>query len=366
VAASYGNAGQCDYAMANETIAQVGSAVAATRTGCQAIAIDWGPWRGGMVTPALASRFTDAGVALIGPAAGGGAFASALAVGGGPRVVIVAGGPGRSPAAALPAPLPDGHQLMPAEVLVRQPDYPQLADHAITGTPVLPMALVLDWLTGAARAWGTPGEDQPVVLRDVRVLEKAMLPDLAGTGHLLTITGTRDASGDVIAEVRDDTGRARYLARITAHPAAGKPPPAPQELRPAAPGSHYDGGTLFHGRRFQALAKVTGVGLRGARGTVAGLKALDWPGDGWQADPAALDGALQLALVWADRALGGSALPMAAGEVRVHYRGPLPGQADCAVLAVPSAGEHAQCHVTLTRDGEVLAEFRDLELVPRP
>ena len=65
VAARLGNVGQCDYAMANEVLGRVAAAEARRRQGCVVRVIDWGPWEGGMVTPALSSFFRGRGVPLI-------------------------------------------------------------------------------------------------------------------------------------------------------------------------------------------------------------------------------------------------------------------------------------------------------------
>ncbi|MFO0659214.1 MAG: hypothetical protein U0165_05205 [Polyangiaceae bacterium] len=42
-----------------------------------------------------------------------------------------------------------------------------------------------------------------------------------------------------------------------------------------------------------------------------------WEGT-WRTDPAAFDGALQLALLWADRVLCGATLPMSISELRLY------------------------------------------------
>lgn len=65
VAAVFGNAGQSDYAMANEVLQQVASAEQARRPDCLVRCVAWGPWQGGMVTPSLAAHFGRAGVPLI-------------------------------------------------------------------------------------------------------------------------------------------------------------------------------------------------------------------------------------------------------------------------------------------------------------
>jgi KR domain-containing protein len=66
VAGRFGNSGQAAYAMANEVL----SAVAAGERGrrgprCLVRSLAWGPWAGGMVTPALGRLFEKAGVRLL-------------------------------------------------------------------------------------------------------------------------------------------------------------------------------------------------------------------------------------------------------------------------------------------------------------
>jgi len=92
VAARGGNSGQADYAMANEVLNKVAAAEARRRTGCRVVAIGWGPWDGGMVTPALRSHFQARGIALLGLAAGAEAFVRELGAGADADVEVVIGG----------------------------------------------------------------------------------------------------------------------------------------------------------------------------------------------------------------------------------------------------------------------------------
>jgi NAD(P)-dependent dehydrogenase (short-subunit alcohol dehydrogenase family)/acyl carrier protein len=79
VAGRYGNSGQCDYAMANEVMNKVARAEAARRgDDCLVRSIDWGPWDGGMVTPALKRWFAERGISTIGLAQGAAAFVDEL------------------------------------------------------------------------------------------------------------------------------------------------------------------------------------------------------------------------------------------------------------------------------------------------
>ncbi|GAA3685162.1 hypothetical protein GCM10022267_84960 [Lentzea roselyniae] len=89
VVARFGNAGQCDYAMANETLGHVLAAEAARRPGCLVRSLLWGPWQGGMVRDALAAHFHHEGIPLIQEAAGAAAFVTELATGPGAVPVML-------------------------------------------------------------------------------------------------------------------------------------------------------------------------------------------------------------------------------------------------------------------------------------
>ncbi len=66
VAARTGNQGQADYAMANEVLNKVAQTERHGRgTACVVKSLGWGPWEGGMVSPALKAHFESMGVSLI-------------------------------------------------------------------------------------------------------------------------------------------------------------------------------------------------------------------------------------------------------------------------------------------------------------
>ena len=75
VAARFGSAGQIDYAAANAALGAMARREAKARAGrCLVRAIEWGPWDGGMVSPALARHMRGAGLSLIDVEAGARAF----------------------------------------------------------------------------------------------------------------------------------------------------------------------------------------------------------------------------------------------------------------------------------------------------
>jgi NAD(P)-dependent dehydrogenase (short-subunit alcohol dehydrogenase family) len=65
ITARIGNRGQVDYAMANEAINKMARQESKKRPQCKVVSINWGPWAGGMVTPALKNEFERNGIQLI-------------------------------------------------------------------------------------------------------------------------------------------------------------------------------------------------------------------------------------------------------------------------------------------------------------
>ncbi|MEU1214512.1 SDR family NAD(P)-dependent oxidoreductase [Streptomyces sp. NPDC005791] len=363
VAAVFGNAGQSDYAMANEVLDQVACAESARRRDCLVRSIAWGPWQGGMVTSALAAHFGRSGVPLIPVARGAAAFTTELgAPGAGTRVVIAAGGGPVTPAA--------GTDPVAAQVRVSAHSHPYLADHAVADVPVLPVAVALDRFAAAAAVWRPDAGH--LVLRDLRVFSKVTLPDLEGAGHRLTLNGRRAATGSpsaVEAELAGQEGTPHFRVQMDFEASPPRPEhwDTPEGLTAPLSTGIYDGRVLFHGPRFHALRSVHGVGADGAEATVTGLTGLGW-GDGhWQLDAAAMDGALQLALLWADNALGDATLPMAVAECRVHRRGPVQDTVRCVVRARKVHDTGARCDAALIdADGSPRVELLGVELVRRP
>ncbi|MEA3232094.1 MAG: SDR family NAD(P)-dependent oxidoreductase, partial [Thermodesulfobacteriota bacterium] len=65
VSARFGNGGQVDYTMANEVLNKIAQTESIGRPDCKVTSINWGPWEGGMVTPALQRVFEQRGIGLI-------------------------------------------------------------------------------------------------------------------------------------------------------------------------------------------------------------------------------------------------------------------------------------------------------------
>ena len=65
VAGFFGNAGQTDYAIANEILNKSAHLIKQYTPKCHVVAINWGPWDSGMVTPELKKVFVERNISLI-------------------------------------------------------------------------------------------------------------------------------------------------------------------------------------------------------------------------------------------------------------------------------------------------------------
>ncbi len=356
-AARSGNPGQCDYAAANEVLNKL-AALEARRRGaaCVVRAFGWGPWDGGMVGPALRAHFEAHGTPLIPLSAGAAAFAAELQHGGSAPVELVLG-------AALPAKV--SVQGACFDMLVTRASHPYLADHAIDGVPVLPVALALEWFARAAKA-ARPGLEV-VACRDVRVLKGARLGRYLDGGDRFTVRAKEIAPNRLGLELRGPDGTLFYTATAelsTCHPKPAAPPPDPAALEEL--GHAVYGHELFHGPQFQVIESLQGVSQQGALGTLAGTREQQWPGE-WTTDAAALDGGLQLALLWTTHVLGGRGLPAAVGTYRLYQPKPADGLLRCALRGRVVDSSKTVCDLSFVgEDGQLVSELSEVEVYCRP
>ena len=102
-----GARGQADYAAANASLDTLAASLPDTPP-TRVVALDWGPWRGGMVSEHLLRRYADLGVETIDPAAGAREFVRELRVRrpAAAEVIVVAGPLASLDRASGPAPPP--------------------------------------------------------------------------------------------------------------------------------------------------------------------------------------------------------------------------------------------------------------------
>jgi acyl transferase domain-containing protein len=360
VAARYGNTGQVDYAMANEVLNKVAWSYAAAHPQCRVKSLGWGPWKGGMVTPQLEQHFAAMGVALIPLETGAQMMLDEIQHTAADTVELVLGG---APAAGAFAPAEESDGVR-VDVVVDRESHPFLVDHSIAGTPVVPVAFAVEWFSRAARA-ACPGL-KLAGLHDVSVLRGISLKDFdskSTTLHVHTVREAVNGTTQLGLELRDDAGNRYYRARATMAAKLPDAPSAPSTdlgLQTWGDRTVYDGSVLFHGPDFQVIRSIDGVSDKGIAADVAGVREAGWQSP-WCTDPLAVDGGLQLALLWSQHMLGGSSLPTAIGEVKT-YATPAEGPLRCTLTGRRAEGQKAVADVVFhDQAGTVVAELYGVE-----
>jgi acyl transferase domain-containing protein len=363
VAARSGNMGQSDYAMANEVLNKVALAEQARRGGaCIVRALGWGPWEAGMVTPGLKAMFEARGIALIPLVGGANAFVADMLDGelGGSEIVIgggvLSGGPQH--------PLPPNGKL--AEVLAHASLQPYLNDHRIQGKVVLPVVQVLEWFVRMAEGC-RPGQRVQRVF-DLKVLRGVPLDGFDQTGDAFFVRCAPIEGQDdrLSLSLVDGRGQSRYSA--TAEVGAAAPVAQPFAAVAATGGeleraACYADGALFHGPAFQVLERLESSQKAGATAPLHGLISAGWDDEAWATDPAALDGCLQVALLWGLEQTKHQTLPLKVGELVRYRTGALADGLRCVLSAVEANSKRTVCDIRLTdAAGAPVADLKRVEM----
>jgi acyl transferase domain-containing protein/NADP-dependent 3-hydroxy acid dehydrogenase YdfG len=325
----FGRAGQVAYAAANEVLNKTAQRLNRARPQCRTVAINWGPWEGGMVTPALAKVFEQEGIGLIPYAKGGETLLRELASSDRAAEVIVL---------AHPA-MPVEESLVPAAIgvapvfarKVMLTDHPVLRSHVIGNKAVLPFVLHLEWMAHAA-LHGNPGLKFHG-FDDLRIFQGVHVEETT-PAHITVLSGKatrRDGIFAVPVEIRGlrkgrEVTHSRAEIILTdrlpeAQFAGGLPETAPFQYSPDEMYEYI----LFHGPDLRAIERVDGMSDAGAVAIVrTAPPTAAWMDDpvrtAWLADPLAIDAAFQLLSVWSYQKHRAVSLPCFAGRYRQYRR----------------------------------------------
>jgi NAD(P)-dependent dehydrogenase (short-subunit alcohol dehydrogenase family) len=384
--ARFGRTGQVAYAAANEVLNKWAQTEAVNRPRCRVVAVNWGPWEGGMVTPALKPLFEAEGIALIPARAGARYLVSEIqAVADRPVEVVVLGG-----ASSPIAPTTTSRHEPPAPPLatplstvfegpVDVNAIPILRSHVIDGRPVLPMALILEWLAlGALQR--NPGLTF-CGIEDVRLLKGVIVRDeQPETLHVLSGKATRvEGLYRVPVELRGTTltrGREFVHARGAVVLGDGLPISSLEDvitLPSLAPfgrdrrAIYRD--VLFHGPDLRGIERVDGCDERG----IAVLCQTSPPPaawierplrQAWLTDPMALDCAFQAMILWSFGRSGACSLPTSVGRYRQFRRAFPPGQVRVVARVTQATELSARANIALLDgDGALVASINNYECV---
>jgi acyl transferase domain-containing protein len=342
IAARFGNIGQADYAAANEALNKIAQFESRRRPSCRIKSINWGPWDGGMVSPSLKNAFERRGIALMPIAAGSRALIEEM---GAPRdnaVEIVIGSEWPEPSSREdPVELPRRsqppddagvHTAYQSEVSLER--YPVLDDHRLDGNPVVPLALITEWL-GHGALHNHPGM-LLTGIDDLRLLKGIVLESESPRRIrvLAADSETREDGLQIPLELHNGhaPGRSVIHCRATAlvsdrlaePPVCNIPESLVKGSYPRVPEDIY-ANILFHGHRLQGLQRVLANSPEGMRAEITTAPApsqwiLNPSRNHWIADPLIMDGAFQMASLWCYEHSGKVSLPSYFATYRQYCR----------------------------------------------
>jgi acyl carrier protein/NAD(P)-dependent dehydrogenase (short-subunit alcohol dehydrogenase family) len=372
----FGRTGQVDYAVANEVLNKRAQQLARLRPACRVVSLNWGPWDGGMVTPALKKLFASEGVEVIDLQAGADYLVRELSTPpGGPVELVILGS--RAEAAAGDSAPQNVHLSKAFDLELSVAQFPFLASHVIDGKAVLPMAMIVEWLAHAA-IHNHPG------LRfhgfnDLRILKGVTL-EADKTCQLQVLTGKAiksDGSHIVPVELTgiDSQGRsfvhsrARIVLTATLPQPKGAAPPLELAAYSRPSEQIYQTDRLFHGPALHGISRVAGCANDGITALVKPAPApqawIEQPlRNSWLADPLALDSAFQMMILWSFERFNAANLPVFAGRYR-QFRAAFPAGSEIRVRISKQSASKATAEIEFLdpTSGELVARLDDYECV---
>jgi acyl transferase domain-containing protein len=400
VAGRYGNSGQLDYATANELMSRLCCQLQSLwGNQVKLLSLNWGPWGptlfgAGMVTAETEKKFADKGVALVSAAQGRRLFDEALRLKTGHAVEVVAGdGPwerheaevgrwqeeaGAEPQTArqpllTQCRIEDGEKGTQVLHFSLDASHGYLQEHCIDGIPVLPAAVALEIIAEAATLmW--PGWIVAEVA-ELRLLKGVQLSDSTQALSLLINPPTYASSEgfDASISIRSGSGKQQRMHYRAAVKMAQQLPEAPRHVigeyreRQLPVAKAYQE-WLFHGPRFQVIRGISGLSSQGAAALMCSSSPQQWLAGGraeqqWIIDPAVLDAAPQMALLWARTFHDGSALPAQFGRV-IRYVEQLPERFHMDFQCLPGEAQQVRANVFFSDDeGRLLLLIEDLHCI---
>jgi len=397
--ARFGRTGQVAYAVANEVLNKMAQVESRRRPNTRVVAINWGPWDGGMVTPGLRKVFESEGVGTI-PLDEGGIFAVQELNLSGRTAEVVALGKSRSvkpgtsaggsivnhgsttlvPGAAPLTNPPIGDLSVVFERAIELASHPVLRSHVIDGRAVLPMALHMEWLAHAA-LHGNPGLvfhgfNEMRVTNGIMVEESlpATVRAFAGRGiksekNFLVPVELRGRRRDG-REVVHSKAEVILTAALPKAPATIRVPDVQPYPHPLEEIYRF---FLFHGPDLHGIERIEGVAEGAFVGSVYPAPA---PGEwlteplrnSWVADPLALDASFQMMILWSYAQHGAGSLPCFAGRYRQYRRAFSAGPVRVQIRITRDNGSFARADIDYldAADGTVIAQIQDYECVIDP
>ncbi|MFQ5485636.1 MAG: SDR family NAD(P)-dependent oxidoreductase, partial [Desulfobacterales bacterium] len=269
IVARIGNRGQADYAMANEVLNKIAWQESLLRPKCRVISINWGPWDGGMVTPDLKREFARKKIGVIPVETGAEFMLREMIKDGENHSEIVAGVLISSDVKTDKNKKETFSLSFKHEIDIDR--YPILSSHIIGGKPVVPFALITEWI-GHGALHENPGLflfgiDNMQLFNGIRLEHRKMMIRL-----LSGKTRKKGSAFEVNIELRDGLKNKMEVIHTSAKAilteAFPKPPLFDNALKqdaksyPKAIDEVYET-ILFHGDKLRGIKKIISCTPRG-------------------------------------------------------------------------------------------------------
>ncbi len=374
-----GRSGQVDYAVANEVLNKLAQFESRRRPDCRTVCINWGPWDGGMVTPALKKVFSAEGIDLIPLEAGAKLLVNELAAkNSAVEVTVLAGTSGTSLNINTPKPATPLKEAL--KLTLNVDDFPFISSHVIDNMAVLPMAMIVEWLASAA-LHGNPGF-RFHGFNDLRIC-KGVIIDRANPCALQLMAGKakrQDAFYNVPVELVSSLAEGGSLLHARAEIVlANRLPEGIRAIKdlPTTPYSQstavYDQPYLFHGPDLHGIEQITSCS---DKGITALVKASPQPASwikmplrsNWLTDPLVMDSAFQMMILWSFERFGAGSLPTFAARFRQFHEA-FPKDGAQVVIRIQNAQSHsaiADIEFLDRNSGKLIARLDGYECVIDP
>ena len=312
----YGNAGQADYAIANEILNKTAYQLKVNHPDLRVVSFNWGPWEAGMVTPELKRAFGERGITLLSREDGTKVFVDTLMGNSQFENQLVVGKFPSSSRSAGPSAVTT-YQIR--RQLSRDAN-PFLEDHLIGGNPVMPATCGAAWMVNTCEEL-YPGYTFHR-LEGFKVLKGIVFDKTIPAEYTVTITQQpveKEGEISLAAEVSSQNLRGgklyHYRQKVVLVEELPEPPIHTYEknVENRISGSTlYADKTLFHGPAFQGVDELLSLDKTSLQMNIFHPQVAARVQGQFQArnaNPFINDAVVQCLLIWTQKMLQAPCLP---------------------------------------------------------
>jgi acyl transferase domain-containing protein len=269
----YGNAGQSDYAIANDILNKTAYRFKALHPAAQVLSFNWGPWDGGMVTADLKRMFTERGVYIIPLDAGAQLFVNELGADSNRCPQLLVGNDMGGVPVAQPEDSSKKSLVSHLSRTLLAANNPFIADHQIGAEQVLPTVCAIAYMVEAAQAIypdylysgfenyklfkGIIFNNAQARKLDIDLQLVAQSPELLSIEAKISST---DRSGKTVFHY---VATLLFVKQRAVLPLYSGELSQLQLSKQASAASLYKDGTLFHGESFQGILAINACDEQG-------------------------------------------------------------------------------------------------------